>query len=133
METFEYEQFTVASDFVQGKLKANAKLWRDIGASHFVQEIILHGYTITFNQAPLSYSIDNRNSALIHWVFVNEAISELLVRGCIQEVPHYPEFCNPLHVAVQPSGKLRLIAFDGGERCLCQSISGFGRHLGLAN
>ena len=69
-----------------------------------------HGCTIVFNQSPLSYSIENRNSALIHREFVNEAISELFVRGCILEVPHSrPEFCNPLHVAVQSSGKLRLI------------------------
>ena len=108
-ETFEYEQCTVASDFVQGKLKANANFWRDIGASQFVQEIIQHGYTIAFNQSPLSYSIENRNSALIHRNFVNEAISELLARVCIKEVPLYPEFCNPLHIAIQSSGKLRLI------------------------
>ena len=33
----------------------------------------------------------------------------MLTRGCIREVPVYPQFCNPLHVAVQSSGKLRLI------------------------
>ena len=41
--------------------------------------------------------------------FVQEAISELLIRGCIREAPIYPQFCNPLHVPVQSSGKLRLI------------------------
>ena len=39
------------------------------------------------NQSLLSYSIENRNSACIHREFVNEAISELFVRGCILEVP----------------------------------------------
>ena len=41
--------------------------------------------------------------------FVQGAISELLTRGCIREEPVYPQFCNPLHVAVQSSGKLILI------------------------
>ena len=37
--------------------------------------------------------------------FVQGAISELLTRSCIREAPVYPPFCNPLHVAVQSSGK----------------------------
>ena len=31
------------------------------------------------------------------------------MRGCIREAPIYPQFCNLFHVAVQSSGKLRLI------------------------
>ena len=37
------------------------------------------------------------------------AISELMSHGCSREVSDYPLFCNLLHVAVQSSGKLRLI------------------------
>ena len=33
----------------------------------------------------------------------------MLTRGCIREVSLYPRFCNSLRVAVQSSGKLRLI------------------------
>ena len=51
----------------------------------------------------------NRSSALRRDSFVQEAISELMSRGCLREVTDYPQFCNPLHVAVQSSGKLRLI------------------------
>ena len=67
------------------------------------------GYKIHFRKSPLPYSIENRSSALHQRRFVQGAISELLTRGCIREAPIYPQFCNPLHVAVQSSGKLRLI------------------------
>ena len=52
----------------------------------------------------MPYSIENRSSA-----FVEGAIPELMSRGCLREVSDYPQFCNPLHVAVQSSGKLHLI------------------------
>lgn len=108
-ESYEYEKITTPSDFVQGKLKAHLEFWQQIGTSQFVLEILQYGYTIVFNELPLPFSIENRNSAFVYQDFVNEAISELLVQGCIQEVPHYPEYCNPFHVAIQSSGKLHLI------------------------
>ena len=37
------------------------------------------------------------------------AISELMSRGCLREVSNYPQFCIPLHAAVQSSCKFRLI------------------------
>ena len=33
----------------------------------------------------------------------------MLTRGCTRGVSVYPRFCSPLHVAVQSSGKLRLV------------------------
>ena len=57
----------------------------------------------------MPYSIDNRSSTVRHEAFVSGAGNELLVGGCIREVFSYPNFCNPLHVAKQSSGKLRLI------------------------
>ena len=62
-----------------------------------------------FRESPLPFSIENLSTALDRRSFVQGAISELLTRGCIREAPVYPQFCNPLHVAVQSSGKLRLI------------------------
>ena len=57
----------------------------------------------------MPYSFENRSSAHRRDSFVEGAISELMSRGCLREVSDYPQFCNPLHVAVQSSGKLRLI------------------------
>ena len=104
------EQGVEDSSGIQGKLRANFPFWRDVvRASGFVLDIIQNGYKILFRESPLPFSIENRSSALHRRSFVQGAISELLTRGCIREAPVYPQFCNPLHVAVQSSGKLRLI------------------------
>ena len=55
----------------------------------------------------LLFLIDLRHSSLK--IFFNEAISELIERGCVQEVLNPPKFINPLHVVHQSSGKCRLI------------------------
>ena len=78
-----------------------------IQASDF--DIIRNGYKILFWEILLPYSIENRSSARRQYSFVEGAISELMSRGCLREASEYPQFCNPLHVAVQSSGKLRLI------------------------
>ncbi|CAC5366298.1 unnamed protein product [Mytilus coruscus] len=54
-------------------------------------------------------SFKNYKSANVHSNFVNEAISELLNIGCVIETPFQPFVVNPLSVAVQSSGKKRLI------------------------
>ena len=90
---------------IQGKLGTNFLFWRDVvRAPEFVLDIIQNGYKILFQESPLLYSIENLSSALHQ-----RAISELFTHGCIRETPVYPQFCNPLHVTVQSSGKLRLI------------------------
>ena len=109
-DCWELEQGVHYYEIFHGKLRACASFWRDtICASEFVLDIIEHGYKIPFKITPPPYSIENRSSATRRDSFVREAISELLARGCVREVANYPEFCNPLHVAVQSSGKLRLI------------------------
>ena len=110
LDQYEFEQDIEASSFTQGKLHANFTFWRDtIQASDFVLDIIQNGYKILFMESPLPFSIENGSSALRRDSFVREAISELMARGCVREVQEYPQFCNPLHVAVQSSGKLSLI------------------------
>ena len=96
--------------FIQGKLKRNLKFWREvIKPSDFILNMIQSGYKIPFHTTPGPYYYDNRSSALRRKSFVEFQIRELLENGCISEVPDCPEFINPLHVAVQPSGKERLI------------------------
>ena len=63
-----------------------------VRASEFVLDIIDNGYKIIFRETPSPYSIDNRSSALRHSSFINEAILELLDRGCIRKVQSYPQF-----------------------------------------
>lgn len=106
---FEYEQSPLPSGFIQGKLRAHIEFWRNIDCSNFILDVIENGCKILLETPPVSYSINNRNSTTIHNEFVHVSILELLDRGCIKELTNSPEFCNPLHVAVQSSGKLCLI------------------------
>ena len=109
-DCWEIEQGVHYSEIFHGKLRSCLSFWREtICASEFVLDIIENGYKILFKITPTTYSIGNRSSAKRRDSFVREAISELLARVCVREVANYSEFCNPLHVAVQSSGKLRLI------------------------
>ena len=95
---------------IQGKLRANFSFWRDVvRASEFVLDIIQNGYQILFRKSPLPFSIENRSYVLHQRSFVQGAISEFLTRGCVRQTPIYPQFWKPQHVAVQSSGKLRLV------------------------
>ena len=97
--------------FTQGKLKRNLKFWREVMPKpfDFILNMIQSGYKIPFHTTPDPYYFDNRSSALRRKSFVEFQIRELLENGCISEVRVWPEFINPLHVAVQPFGKERLI------------------------
>ena len=70
---------------------------------------IVEGYRIPFFDLPENFVIPNRSSAFKFKDFVNEAISELIERGCVKEVLNPPKFINPLHVVQQSGGKCRLI------------------------
>ena len=80
-----------------------------IRTSDFIINTIVEGYRIPFFDLPDNFVIPNRPSASKLKDFVNEAISELIERGCVKEVLNPPNFINPLHVVQQSSGKCRLI------------------------
>ena len=105
---FEFEE-CFQSGFVQGQLCSCIDFWRHINCSVFILDVIDNGCKILFENAPTSYSFENRGYTNKYNDFVSESILELLERGCIKEFSNPSEFCNPLHVAVQSSGKLRLI------------------------
>ncbi|CAC5424790.1 unnamed protein product [Mytilus coruscus] len=96
---------------VKYSLHKHIQFWKHIGANDFVINTtsIKLGYVIPFLQTPTSMSLKNNKSANVHSKFVDEAISELLNIGCIIETPFQPFVVNPLSVAVQSSGKKRLI------------------------
>ena len=98
--------------FLDGSLgkKGYICFWRKTGASDFILDVIENGYKILFKVSPLPYCIENRNYTHTHRNVVDEAVNDLLERGCIRKFVSPPRFCNSLHVAVQSSGKLRLVS-----------------------
>ena len=96
--------------FKVGSLREHVDFWSNsIRGSDFIINTIVEGYRIPFFDLPDNFVIPNRSSAFKFKDFVNEAISELIERGCVKEVLNPPKFINPLHVVQQSSGKCRII------------------------
>ncbi len=95
---------------VKGSLKRHIEFWRHIHSDAFTLRILENGYEIPWlDQVPPSVHLGNNNSAVKHSDFVGREIASLLAKDCIAEVTELPYFVSPLSVAVQSSGKRRLI------------------------
>jgi hypothetical protein len=90
---FDYEQGS-SEPIVKGRLKASFSFWKGIGANPDVLDVISLGYKLPFTQPPPSTR--------------SRTINPLIP---IVPIESDNPFCvvNPLSVAVQSSGKLRLI------------------------
>ena len=109
-DVFDFEKSSDSCLFKVGSLKEHVHFWSNsIRASDFIINTLGEGYRIPFFDLPENFAIPNRASAFKLKDFVNEAISELIERGCVQEVLNPPKFINPLHVVQQSGGKCRLI------------------------
>ena len=109
-DVFDFEKSSDSCLFKVGSLREHVDFWSNsIRASDFIINTIVEGYRIPFFDLPENFVIPNRSSAFKFKDFVNEAISELIERGCVKEVLNPPKFINPLHVVQQSSGKCRLI------------------------
>lgn len=93
---------------VKDCLKSKLYWWKTF-ANPFISDIIEHGYQIPFLSVPKISFIKNNKSARDHPQFVEESIADLLKSGVIKEVTSPPTVVNPLTVAVNASGKKRLV------------------------
>lgn len=94
---------------VKGRLASHLSFWGKIGANTSVLDTIKNGYVIPFLENPNRLFKTNNRSAFQSTDFVTEAVSKLVSVGCIIEVPFQPYIVNPLSVAINKSGKKRLI------------------------
>ena len=94
---------------VKGRLAKNIAFWEKIGANSFVLDTLRNGYVIPFIESPNSMHKSNNRSAVQNSDFVTSAIDDLVSSGCAVQVPFKPFIVNPLSVAIQKSGKKRLI------------------------
>ena len=95
---------------VKGRLRENIAFWQNIGASQWLLKVLCEGYRLPFVDLPASKFFQNHNSASCHSDFVLSEISKLLSSGALLEVSSNNLWvCNPLGVAVNSSGKPRLI------------------------
>lgn len=105
---YEYEQSAPAPT-LKGRLKHCVSYWESINANRFIVDVIKFGYRIPFVSTPLPKRFSNNKSALAHHDFVTNAILELVANSAIVEVPSVPLVVSPLSVALNSSGKKRLI------------------------
>ena len=106
---FDKVDFSKIAKGVKSRLSKSIYFWEHIGASKFILNTLKHGYVIPFTCTPPPMKFKNYKSAIENNVFVDEAVSELINNGCIQEVPFQPFVVNPLSVAIQKSGEKRII------------------------
>ena len=71
-----------------------------------LESLITQGYILPFMSALPPYS---QPSAFAESEFVDSAIAELLLGGCIKMVAEQPVVCSPLSVVVNGAGKRRLV------------------------
>ena len=94
---------------VKGSLLAHKLWWNNNISNVFVLNIINNGYEIPFTAIPGTSFIKNNKSARDHPEFVSAEIKKLLESGIINEHKHPPPVVNPLTVAENAVGKLRLV------------------------
>ena len=63
----------------------------------WILSVITQGYILPFMSAPPPYSRPNQPSAFAESEFVDSAIAELLLGGCIKMVAEQPVVCTVVH------------------------------------
>ena len=83
--------------------------WEKIGASKYIISVIDNGYKLPLKTEPDNVELQNNKSARDHTAFVSQEIEKLVDKRCIAKVTHVPKVVNPLTVAKNKTGKLRLV------------------------
>lgn len=95
---------------VKGRLHENIASWQSIGVSNWFPKVIREGYCLPFVKLPELKFFRNDKSRSCNAEFVSCKISKLLKSGALVEVNAVDLLvCNPLGVAKNSLGKLRLI------------------------
>ena len=92
-----------------GSLKQKINCWEMAGVCDYVRSVIDQGYMLPFQTLPDSCQLRNNKTALDNPLFVEKAIDQLVIKGCVSEVQSEPLMVNPLTVAYNRDGKPRLV------------------------
>ena len=93
---------------ISGRLRKCLSVWRDIGASRWVQDVLYFGYKLPFIQLPKPAVFENHTACNKHRSYVDKAIAELVVCGAAEKVENEAaHVISPLGVV--EGRKLRLI------------------------
>ena len=70
---------------ISGRLRKCLGVWRDIGASRWVQDVLYFGYKLPFLQLPKHAVFENHTACNKHRSYVDKAIAELVVCGAAEK------------------------------------------------
>ena len=94
---------------VKDTLRSHISFWESSGASKFALSVIQNGYVPSFSQRPEAYEEPNNASYKAHRLWANSAVEKLFLAGLVKKVARTDlHCCNPLSVASNAVGKLRL-------------------------
>ena len=82
---------------------------KTFGVDPFIYDILETGYKIPFVSTPPIAHLANSRSAIKNSKFVTAEVIKLLANGCVVKCSEPPAVVNPLSVASNSDGKLRLI------------------------
>ncbi|MCG7877889.1 MAG: reverse transcriptase domain-containing protein, partial [Candidatus Thiodiazotropha endolucinida] len=92
-----------------GRLRDRAEHWRKAGANSYIFDVVYNGYKLPFRNLPKPIVLQNNKSSLENAYFVSSEIISLISKKCISEVDYIPHVVNPLTVAINRTGKKRLV------------------------
>ena len=72
-------------DVQVGSLARCMQFWRMMGASRYIQTIVLHGYALPYIEVPRAREFANHRSKCENAEFVCDSVESLLNHSCIQE------------------------------------------------
>ena len=93
----------------------NVAYWEHSGASCFIRDTNVNGYTIPFIHTPPSAHFTNNRSAIVYSDFVAQAISDLLATGSVVECDSAPIVVKIFRLTtsfwVFPGSRMGLLSF----------------------
>lgn len=95
---------------VKGRLRERLALWKNIGASKWVLDVLRDGYSLPFMSLPQKAFFNNHGSTAEEHEFVCHEVAKLLASGAVTEVRREDLMvCNPLGVVKNSACKPRWI------------------------
>ena len=92
-----------------GRLKSHIDKWRSVEGSAYIKDVVENGYKLPLKELPPAVNLTNNKSARNNSSFVTSEISNLLEKGVVSMVKEKPVVVNPLTVAYNKKGKLRMV------------------------
>ena len=108
---------------VKGQPRGALTFWNDIHAPQFILDVIEYGYKLPLLQIPPPFTAKNNSSALEQPAFVESAINDLIINGCVTKVFEAPVIINPLSVSIQKSNLRHFNQFLYKCQFRCEDLS----------